>query len=86
MSEAPPVHRGRGPKGLNYSAKAAGAVIFGGRMCPKCSMRKFTLTGNWRHYHSKSGGRPVPRVEVRCMECEYVWWSSSPRVLSLAAR
>ena len=76
----------RGPKGLEFRAEAVGRIVFGGRQCPKCHMRKFTLTGKQKLFATRSGGRSFRRIEVQCMACEHVWWSQNARVLALAAR
>lgn len=76
----------RGPKGLEFKPESQGRVIFGGRACPKCGMRAFTLTGEWRLIRTKSSERTFRRVQVECLECKHLWWSASPRVLALAAR
>jgi hypothetical protein len=76
----------RGPKGLEFTPEAKGRLIFGGRACPMCGMRMFTLTGKWRLLTSKSSNRTLRRIQVRCMSCCYEWWSQAPRVIRLAAR
>jgi hypothetical protein len=67
----------RGPKGLEFTPEICGRAVIGDRACRVCGVRMYWLTGRWRLITTKSGGRTLRRVQVKCRACGHSWWSST---------